>query len=346
MKKVALYDPYLDVMGGGERHILSILKVIEDTGCKVTIYWDRDLTGNIKEKLNIVFQHGLTFLPKFKDLSSFDYFFYVTDGSYFFSSAKKTFIFCMYPKRELYQMNLLNRLKTWGNRFVANSKFTANYLSRWGVKPTVLYPYIPDDLFTFFPDLRREPIILSVGRFFRHLHAKRQDIMIDAFLKFKEMYPSDLKLVLAGGVKKEDEEYVAALEKKASVSKDITFLKNVSYEKIKELYRTSSYYWHFAGWGIDEEKEPHAVEHLGITPLEAMAGGSIPFAYKAGGPKELITSGQNGYLFFSEEELFKKMQSVMNNVSLQRQLRENASRFVREYFRYDIFKKNVMDIIL
>ncbi len=37
-KKAALYDPFLDVMGGGEKHILSILKVLEEKGFEIHIF--------------------------------------------------------------------------------------------------------------------------------------------------------------------------------------------------------------------------------------------------------------------------------------------------------------------
>jgi len=55
-KKALLYDPYLDVMGGGEKHILSVLQVLENEGYEVNIAWDKDLTDELKQKLNIEFK--------------------------------------------------------------------------------------------------------------------------------------------------------------------------------------------------------------------------------------------------------------------------------------------------
>ena len=60
-KKVGLYDPFLDVMGGGERHILSILQVLESEGYDASIFWDTDLTKHIENTLNLPFQ-SLTFV--------------------------------------------------------------------------------------------------------------------------------------------------------------------------------------------------------------------------------------------------------------------------------------------
>ena len=44
IKRVALYDPYLDTLGGGEKHILSILEVFAEQGYEVNIFWDKNLT--------------------------------------------------------------------------------------------------------------------------------------------------------------------------------------------------------------------------------------------------------------------------------------------------------------
>src|SRR3989338_3889478 len=108
-------------MGGGERHILSILQVLESEGYDVSIFWDTDLTKHIENTLNLpfqsltfvknVFKTGLSF-ERLKALQKYDMLFYVTDGSYFVSSAQKTYIFCMVPDKKLYNMNLANKAKT------------------------------------------------------------------------------------------------------------------------------------------------------------------------------------------------------------------------------------------
>ena len=97
-RRIALYNPYLDTLGGGEKHILSILKVLEDEGCEISIFWDKNLQNEIQNRFALQFKNKLIFLPNIfktkdtlrtlKTLQTFDYFFYVTDGSYFFSPAK------------------------------------------------------------------------------------------------------------------------------------------------------------------------------------------------------------------------------------------------------------------
>ncbi len=138
-KKAALYNPYLNTLGGGEKHILSILKVLEEKNYSLDIFWDKNLQHEFRVKFNLSFDYLINFVPnifkqqfhllkKFLILRKYDYFFYVTDGSYFFSSAKNNFIFAMVPQGSLYKMTLGNKLKTSGWKFISNSKFTQKYL--------------------------------------------------------------------------------------------------------------------------------------------------------------------------------------------------------------------------
>ena len=122
-KKAILYDPFLDVLGGGERHILSILEVLYHQGWENSVFWDHDITPQIQSRLHIdmpirfeenIFRKGYKkgVVEKQELLKKYDAFFYVTDGSYFFTSAKKSFIFCMVPQKNLYMMNIFSKVKT------------------------------------------------------------------------------------------------------------------------------------------------------------------------------------------------------------------------------------------
>ncbi len=358
-KRAALYDPYLDILGGGEKHILSILKVLEDEGFEINIFWDRDLSTTIKEHLNVSFKNKVIFLPnlfrrkgellnKFRILKQFGIFFYVTDGSYFFSQAKKNFIFCMVPDKKLYKMSLLNKLKTFNFQFISNSNFTQSILLKNGVKSEVVYPFLENDyLRADINSLKKDKIILSVGRFFKHLHSKRQDIVINLFKKIKQKEPllKDFKLILAGGLKEEDKPYLEELKRYIDSDPSISIKINPNYNQLFESYKESSIYWHFAGYGVDEEKYPEQTEHLGISPLEAMAMGDIVFGYKAGGLKEIIQDGENGFLFKTESELFEKMAKTLKDQALQLEIRNKAKAFVIKDFSYEVFTKRLLQVI-
>mgnify|MGYP001588852316 FL=1 len=352
--RAGLYDPYLDVMGGGEKHILSILQVLEKGGYDISLFWDQDLSSSIKNKLNLSFSN-LAFIPnifksqspieKVKALNKFDIFFYVTDGSYFFSGAKKNIIFCMVPNPALYQMNLVNKLKTLNNQFIANSSYTQKLLQKWGIKSDVIYPYVTEDLLQTKPGMEKEKIILSVGRFFGHLHAKKHEEIIKSFLTFQKTH-KDFKLVLIGGLKDEDKTYFQSLVKLVGDNKNILLKPNVPYAELVEYYRKSMFFWHFAGYGVDEKKHPEMVEHLGMAPLEAMAAGTVPFCYEAGGPKEIISDGENGFLFINSDKLLSKTEKVLKDENEYKKVQRKGQEYVKKYFSFEVFEKKVKEILL
>ncbi|OGK09226.1 hypothetical protein A2767_06815 [Candidatus Roizmanbacteria bacterium RIFCSPHIGHO2_01_FULL_35_10] len=365
MKKAALYDPYLNTLGGGEKHILSILKVLEDEGFEINIFWDKNLQSQIENRFRLQFVNKLRVLPnifnnlgsnnpqgllkKLITLKGFDIFFYVTDGSYFFSSAKKNYVFCMVPNKNLYKRSLINKLKTFNYRFITNSYFTQNWLKKWEIKSEVIYPYLNQDFIDIKIDnLKKENIILSVGRFYGHLHSKKQSILINLFNKLKQTNDmfKDFKLILAGGLKEEDKSYFAELESSIKNNPDILLKPNLSYSELFELYKKSKIYIHLAGFGVDENKNPEQVEHLGIAPLEAIASGCLTFCYNAGGPKEIIENEKKGFLFNSQEELISMLSNTQLNKKKLGQIKINAKKFAVNNFNYKIFSKKVKELLL
>jgi glycosyltransferase involved in cell wall biosynthesis len=358
-KTAALYNPYLDTMGGGERHILSILKVLSEHEYFPIIFWDQDLSSKMAETLQIKFPLTVEFkknifkdravdsFNKYKELRNHDIFLYVTDGSYFFSGAKKNFVFCMVPQKNLYTRSLINKIKTGNYEFISNSMYTAKWLKKWGVNSTVIYPYIQKEFFNNFAT-NKEKIILSVGRFFKHLHSKRQDMAIEYFLELQKTNEQfkDYKLILAGNLKTEDQEYFDELKTLANNNPNIEFKTNCSFDDLLVLYNKSQYYWHMAGIDVNENQTPEKVEHLGITPLEAMASGCIVMAYSAGGLKEIIKHDETGYLYLSKEQLLRNMQNTFENKEKQLEISKNAHDYVKNTFSYDIFKHRVEEIIL
>ena len=44
IKKAAIYDPYLDTLGGGERYCLTVAEILLKNGYKVDIFWSGDKT--------------------------------------------------------------------------------------------------------------------------------------------------------------------------------------------------------------------------------------------------------------------------------------------------------------
>lgn len=354
-KTAALYNPYLDVLGGGEKHILSILKVIADKGIKITFFFDKNLEKSIKERFNLDFSgqsiwmpdlRNYSFFQKLRLLKNFDYFFYVTNGSYFFSSAKKNYVFAMVPKKNLYQLCGLNQLKLFNYRFISNSPFTASWLKKWGINSTTIPPYI-DDVFFNINNKKKEPLILMVGRFYSHLHKKNHFLAIKLFKKIKQKYSlfKKFKLILAGGLKEEDKDYFNDLKKMTFGNSDIILKPNLSFEKLVALYGKSKYFWHFTGYGIDEEKEPEKTEHFGIAPLEATASGNLVFCHQSGGPKLIFQHKVNGFLFNNEKEIIKEMTNLEENHLLVKKVINEGKKMVKENYGYQVFRNKVLKLI-
>jgi len=358
IRKVAVVDPYLDVMGGGEKHILSIAKIFDESDFQIDLLWrDKNIIPEIQEKLGLSFNNlhiienflnDSDVLDKLSRTNDYDFLLYVTDGSYFMSSAKNNYVFAMYPKKELYETGLINNLKLANYKFIANSKYTSDFLEKYTRRRfEVIYPYIIDEKWrTEKPPtslkLRRgkEKIILSVGRFFQGLHSKRHDVLIQAFnrLQQEDKNFKNYKLYLIGGLKDEDRDYFNELKTLARENPNIVFYENVTNDKLLGYYQKAEYYWHAAGYEVDIEKNPECVEHFGITPLEAMAHQCLVFCYNAGGPKEIIENGTTGFLWNSIDEL---CDMISNSEKDREQIIKNAIKMINEKFSYEVFKDRV-----
>lgn len=351
--RIALYNPYLDTLGGGEKHILSIIKALSSDHSEPTIFWNENLTLPIYKRFNLQLPKTTSWISTNKLLGSslktmntlrnYDYFFYVTDGSYFFSSAKKNYVYCMVPDPKLYRLNLVNRCKLLNYKFISISDYVSEHLKKYGIDPITITPYIEEDFFIKNP-IKKEKIILSVGRFFPQLHSKNQKKIIDTYMMLKRADRSfnDYKLILAGGLKKEDRRYLAELRSLAKKDSSIIFKPNINSDEIKTLYRKADYFWHLTGLGNDERKHPELVEHFGISPLEAMASGCIVLCHNSGGPKKIIDNRKTGFLFDNENELVKTMINIENDNLLKSKIRRNGEDFVKKSYNYHIFENKVL----
>lgn len=191
---------------------------------------------------------------------------------------------------------------------IVNSEYTRSHfhsaaraLDLPEIPVQVLHPPVPQ----FEGDAaRKKRIILSVGRFFVGGHSKRQDLLIGAFKKLADHLSVPLELHLAGSSTPDQEhtDYLASLRASAK-GYPIHFHVNASLETLRELYRDAAVYWHGTGLGVPLAKEPEKAEHFGISVVEAMSAQAIPFALDAGGTQEIITSGENGFLYKTPDEL-------------------------------------------
>lgn len=306
MIKMCFFSPYLKEMhaGGGEKHLFDLalrqgqtkkvsIAITENQQHSLEEYqkFYEEFLGKKVDKLEFIWTPLFTEASFWKKLfwtRQFDELFYVTDGSLFFSLAKKNILHVQIPFTRP-KTTLADRLKLGAyNSINTNSNFTKKVIEKsWKIHVNeVLHPEI--DKSEFHPAKIRKPIILSVGRFFSQLHAKRQDVLISCFSKLIQTNPEIFKnwqLVLIGSV--EDKTYFQKIQAQAK-GLPVKFITDATRQQVVAYFNTATIFWHAAGFGIDEEKEPEKVEHFGIVTLEALAGGCIPLVVGKGGQREIL----------------------------------------------------------
>ncbi|MFA5795625.1 MAG: glycosyltransferase family 4 protein [Candidatus Shapirobacteria bacterium] len=377
--KAGIYDPYLDTLGGGERYCLTVAEILIKNGHEVDLFWsgDKNLLQKAQDRFSLNLEHlnivsdifgssprHLEFiedqeifnhptktitqklLKRYQTLKDYDFFFYVSDGSIPFLFSKTNLLHFQVPFKESFKFHqkIINNLKSkFIRNVVCNSNFTARFIKQYfNHNLAVLYP--PVDVDKFNPGQKRN-VILSVGRFDNILNAKKQDILIKAFKKLSKKLPG-WKLILAGGSQKDpqDNSFLKELIK-LSQGFPIEIYVNPSFSDLKNLYSTAKIYWHAAGYAVNENLHPESTEHFGISVVEAMASGCVPFVVNKGGLPEIITDGTDGFLWHTPKELISKTQNVVNNHQLLSQLSQNAQA-KSAIFSKKQFENKLLKIIL
>lgn len=341
--KIGLYSPYWRVLGGGEKYMLDAARCFPDD--EIIFVGDNDNLlkdaqnrfGFSKNSAKIITDYktseGKLKKEKLKDL---DLFFYQCDGSIFFPFAKKNILLVQSPAHSpVGSLKDKIKLMFW-QKIICNSKFTANYVKqKTGISPKILNPCIDK-----IPALKKENIILSVGRFFPHLHSKKQEVLIEVF---KKIHQDSYRLILAGSVAESDKEYLNGLKKQAE-SYDIEIQENISFEKLKELYGKAKIYWHAAGFGEDLSKHPERAEHFGISTIEAISAGCYPLVFKGGGQIEVIGNNPEFY-WETKEELLSKTRELIDKYEIVTTNNDNKIKNIPDRYSFKKFKTKLYEII-
>ncbi|KKT78416.1 MAG: hypothetical protein UW73_C0003G0064 [Microgenomates group bacterium GW2011_GWB1_44_8] len=352
MKQAAIYDPYLDTLGGGERYTLSVAVALKAMGFGVDVLWsDKNVLVKSQERFQIDlsgikikndFFKGKALVRKIYSMSKYDLIFFVSDGSVPFLTAKVNWLHFQVPFVGVGGKSLINTLKFKGiGRVVVNSLFTKQIIDKeYGLQTDVLYPPVDTQL---IKPLRKEKIILSVGRFSKLLQVKGHDFLIN---NFKELVDDGLKgwtLMLAGGLGGIKQTDLTQLQKSAE-GYPIKFTFAPNFSQLKELYGKSTIYWTASGYGQDENTHPERVEHFGITLVEAMAAGCLVLPVRKGGFKEILGAKFLEYGWDSSQELKARTKELimrppaLNLVDGSR-LRQRALEFSFMKFKINVRKR-------
>ena len=150
----------------------------------------------------------------------------------------------------------------------------------------------------------------------------------------------EYRLVLAGGNRGGDETLDSLKQRVGNLPVEI--MPNPDFIKLKDLYSRARFFWHAAGYGIDEMREPEKVEHFGMTTVEAMSAGCVPIVISKGGQKEIITP-DSGFLVDTPGEISKTTLSLIQKKNFDKYSKNAIER--SEVYSINNFSKNIEKII-
>lgn len=348
--KIGIYSPYFSILGGGERFLLSIASYLSSKH-SVTLFIDKESLVKAEELLHIslkdtscasvdsLIHKGV--LGKVLFLKKFDTLFYMTDGSLFSTVTKKNFLIIQSPAH-IPQNTFLNRIKLKNWKIICYSKFMHDIILRYlSIKSNQLHPPVDPNIFEQENIVKRN-IISSVGRFFKGLHDKKQEVLIDFFIQNYKKEFLGWELHVAGGLTEESGIALVKKLRKKSLGYPVKIHTNISFVSLVNLYKRTKIYWHAAGFGENLDTHPERAEHFGITTIEAMAAGAVPIVFKGGGQEDILENGKNGFFWTNKKELIEKTIMLMKNEELLKHFSANAKKRANDFspsFFYEKLEK-------
>jgi len=348
--KAAIISPYFNTLGGGERYALTFAEALLKKGWTVDVTLkDKETINKAAKRFNLLldgvnnrqyddFTQG-TLISRYVLQKKYDLLFWVSDGSIPLMFGKKNLLHFQVPFQNVNGKKLSNKLKLkLVDRIICNSFFTKRVIEKeYGVKGEVWYP--PVSVEGFFPG-KKENIILAVGRFEKSLTEKRQDILIETFKKIINKGLKNWELIIVGGCSTDESknEILNDLKNRAK-GLPVEIKVNLPFLELKQLYAKSKIFWHAAGYGADEEKNPEKVEHFGMTTVEAMVAGCVPIVINKGGQKEIINDGKDGFLWEKVDDLINLTLKVINDDKIMNNFSASAIKKSRDFSKEKFYEK-------
>ena len=365
--KVGVYDHAFHFAGGGQRYIAKLAEILQHK-YDVTYIANKDITLDMyKEwfdvdlsrcklkitKIPFYEKHGRYFIDEgmvineennpFDVISEESLHYDIFINANMLGKVKPlsplSIFMCHFPDREKERFFSVD----YYDYLVTNSNYTSSWVKkRWGLNPTFrLYP--PVDMYNDKDvAVNMNKIILSVARF-EPGGSKKQIEMIRAFSDLCKKDPhvkNEWRLILVGGNSGENPYFFDLIREIDSLhDTNIELMPNINHSELKKVYGEASIFWHACGLG---EKDPHLIEHFGMTTVEAMQNYCVPIVFDGGGQKEIVEHGISGFRFKTIEELQSYTLKLINSEELRAELARKA--YERSHcFTYTIFKKYILE---
>jgi len=170
---------------------------------------------------------------------------------------------------------------------------------------------------------QKDIVLLFVGR---NLKRKGLEYAIKALHTIKG---DNIKLLICGG----DDEYHRSLVDKLNENKRVMFMGDVKnadeYYKMADIFVFPTFY-----------------EGFSFATLEAASSGLPIIATKANGTEDLIENGKNGFLLKtrSPKEISKKMNLLIKNTNLRKEMGRKARKTVIKKFSWEIIATQILEV--
>jgi glycosyltransferase involved in cell wall biosynthesis len=305
--KIAIFHDYFGAIGGGERVVLTMAKILDAD----IITTDTDAVRKIDPDVRIISLGPTPKFPGFKQIAaskkfyscdfSHDYDFFIFSGNWAHYAAHRhhpNLWYCHTPVRAFYDMHatflqrmpFIKRLVFRGwvavhRHFDKNAVKSVDMIitNSWNTRKRICI-YYQRDAEIIYPPVNMSMFScreyghfwLSVNRIYPE---KRIGLQIEVFRKLPEDH-----LVIVGGYAEGDHASAYAAGLKRQLPENVTWLGEVPEDKLLDLYSRCR---GLLCTAMDED--------FGMTPLEAMASGKPVVAVNEGGFTETLTP-QTGLL--------------------------------------------------
>lgn len=359
-----LYE--LNEYGGVQTCVISLIKKLNNEGYVPFLIWDKEPNrelikeNNLKIKFKkINFIIGSTLIKKLPfsvryflwpfnsiNLSNLKYDFIYSFIPYVYSNTQTSHLIYLSgpplipkldykPNRFKFIRKIIklissknhSTLKYQNNlKYVINSKFTRDmFFEEYGKKLDVIYPANQFQYNSIDFNLKSRNIITFFSRIADY---KRPNLVLELALKYPE-----LNFVIMGGLTKNQNDYLHFLKTEI----DNKCLNNISFEinppdtKVNEILSKTKIYFF-----------PAKDEHFGITTLEAIFKGAIPFVHDSGGQREIVNSSM---LKFNDINFYEKFDKLIKLSEADLKSVQKKQFIYSKHFSNEIFQNKMISFL-
>ncbi|MFN2316280.1 MAG: glycosyltransferase family 4 protein [Gemmatimonadales bacterium] len=224
---------------------------------------------------------------------------------------------------------------------MVNSAYTRDWTQRlWGLSSHVVYAPAGVEPRV----VRKQDMVLAVGRFTASGTRKHQREMVTAFRELCQDGLSGWELHVIGGVSPAaaDHRYLQDVVAAAGDS-PVQVETNIERDRLEDLYHRGRIFWHAAGLEAGDS-DPGMVEHFGLATVEAMSAGCVPVVIGRGGQVEIVEHGVSGFLWQTLAELKEYTLRLIQDPALLERMSESA-RARAAHFSRRAFAERVVEAL-